>query len=350
MVKMISCFTFFNEIDLLKLRLSYEYNFYDNIVIVEATKTHAGHPKILYFHKYQHLFADYLDKIVYVVVDVMPEVIKEQYIGCNNLIAPEYRWHLEEHQRNCILRGLLKIRLEDNDLILINDLDEIVSCEKVNHVSSLIKSGQIHYFQLYDYRYSVALPHHGKNWLGGYMTQYKHLIKSDVSMLRTMAWLELINTFSWKRPINNLKIIRRLIINLIQQQKITKDYGINTEYQSFMELRQKLFYGSCKEMLNNCQIDDFRFHENAGCHLSMMSGGYKQWVKFKIENFAHSECSQSLSVENIQEDIYIDMKKFISQQLNNNLYDFNNVDMEIPYFIRKLVPEFPFLLLPKELE
>ena len=45
MRKIYDCFTFYNEFDLLELRLSEHYDYVDKFVICEANKTHQGHDK-----------------------------------------------------------------------------------------------------------------------------------------------------------------------------------------------------------------------------------------------------------------------------------------------------------------
>ena len=62
------CCIFFNEIDLLQIRLKELYDYVDHFVIVEAEETHRGVPKPLHFPANQHLFAKYLDKIIYVPI------------------------------------------------------------------------------------------------------------------------------------------------------------------------------------------------------------------------------------------------------------------------------------------
>ena len=109
--KIIDCFTFYNELDMLKFRLEYLYDTVDHFVLVEATRTHAGNPKSLYFQDNKHLFQPYLDKIVHVVVEDMPD--------------GNDPWVRERFQRNAIRRGTSNIKLNDNDKIIISDLDEI---------------------------------------------------------------------------------------------------------------------------------------------------------------------------------------------------------------------------------
>ena len=54
-MKIYDCFTFFNELELLDLRLKELYNYVDYFVLVEATLTHTGKTKDLIFEKLQSL-------------------------------------------------------------------------------------------------------------------------------------------------------------------------------------------------------------------------------------------------------------------------------------------------------
>jgi beta-1,4-mannosyl-glycoprotein beta-1,4-N-acetylglucosaminyltransferase len=61
------CFTFFNELDLLEIRLETLNDVVDKFVLVEATKTFRGENKVLYFKDNQERFAKFLKKIIYIV-------------------------------------------------------------------------------------------------------------------------------------------------------------------------------------------------------------------------------------------------------------------------------------------
>ena len=50
-MKVYDCFTFFNELDLLEIRLNELNDVVDYFVLVEATTTYSGKPKELYFQK-----------------------------------------------------------------------------------------------------------------------------------------------------------------------------------------------------------------------------------------------------------------------------------------------------------
>jgi beta-1,4-mannosyl-glycoprotein beta-1,4-N-acetylglucosaminyltransferase len=106
------CFTFFNELDLLELRLTELSGLVDRFVIVESTLTHMGAPKPLYYADNKERFAAFRDRIIHIVVDDMPDAAAEK--------DP---WVREVGQRNAIARGLSGAR--PSDRIIVSDLDEI---------------------------------------------------------------------------------------------------------------------------------------------------------------------------------------------------------------------------------
>ena len=110
--KIYDCCMFFNEVELLQIRLEELYDYVDHFVIVESQETHRGTPKPLYFLENQHLFEKYLDKIIYVP-------LTEKLKTSNNPKS----WKRENYQRNQVLRGLKGCT--DEDIIMISDLDEI---------------------------------------------------------------------------------------------------------------------------------------------------------------------------------------------------------------------------------
>ncbi len=110
-VKIYDCFTFFNELELLELRLESLWDVVDCFVIVEADKTHANNPKPLNFAEHVRDFEKYLPKIHYVADhSVVP------YKGVGD-------WSIENNQRNNIMQGLTDA--EPDDLIMVSDADEI---------------------------------------------------------------------------------------------------------------------------------------------------------------------------------------------------------------------------------
>ena len=62
---MIDCFLFFQELDLLEIRLKYLNNYVDYFVIVESCQTFSGVDKDYVFEKNRERFEEYKEKIIY---------------------------------------------------------------------------------------------------------------------------------------------------------------------------------------------------------------------------------------------------------------------------------------------
>lgn len=111
-MKIYDCFMFYNELDILKLRMDILYNYVDFFVIVEANKTLRGNDKPYYFEQNKLMFSAYLDKIIHVKVDDLP------------IYDSVGSYSIERFQRDAIMRALV-LRCKYDDIILISDVDEI---------------------------------------------------------------------------------------------------------------------------------------------------------------------------------------------------------------------------------
>ena len=111
-MKVYDCFTFYNEFELLELRLMALWDVVDYFVIVEANLKHQGEPKDFNLLKRADDFKDFWTKIRYVAADLTQIPFK----GTGD-------WSLEKAQRNAIMNGIGDAA--DDDLIMISDLDEI---------------------------------------------------------------------------------------------------------------------------------------------------------------------------------------------------------------------------------
>jgi hypothetical protein len=119
------CFLYYNERDLLDVRLHELEGVVDRFVLVESITTHSGKPKPLYFEQVKREYEDW--PITHVVVSD-PALITDEWsrrFHPNNSMD----WARENHQRNCILRGLREASLDD--VVMISDLDEIPRAERV---------------------------------------------------------------------------------------------------------------------------------------------------------------------------------------------------------------------------
>lgn len=115
------CFSFYNELDLLKIRLEELYPIVDKFVIVEGDRSFRGNNKEFIFYNNKDKFQKYKDKIIYL-----------QY----NFPIGELNLMHEHNQKNSLVKGFL--RADKDDLILFGDIDEIPKREKLKEAVELI--------------------------------------------------------------------------------------------------------------------------------------------------------------------------------------------------------------------
>lgn len=123
------CFPFFNEIDILKLRLEILDPYVDKFVLEEATVTFSGEPKPLYFQENLHLFEKWKDKIIHVVVDHCPKGLPTH--------------DMDKYQKDHLLQGIAHCK--PDDICIFSDVDEIPNPEIFKELFSGMEMGKIYH-------------------------------------------------------------------------------------------------------------------------------------------------------------------------------------------------------------
>lgn len=131
-------FIFYNEVDILKIRLEELYPIVDRFVIVEASHTFRGNPKTSVFNENIDKFERYLDKITLIWCD----------------LSGYYKdaWAREEAQRNAIGEGFKD--LKSSDIVMVSDVDEIPRRSIVNR---LRKTKSMYGIVLQRYQYGINI-------------------------------------------------------------------------------------------------------------------------------------------------------------------------------------------------
>jgi beta-1,4-mannosyl-glycoprotein beta-1,4-N-acetylglucosaminyltransferase len=112
---------FYNESDLLEIRLNILDPVVDKFVILEARKTFIGKEKPLNFDPIR--FAKWKDKIIYHIIDEPTDEEWQQAKDSPNTGAGEHWWVREFCQKEAMLKALKFCN--DDDIVFISDLDEI---------------------------------------------------------------------------------------------------------------------------------------------------------------------------------------------------------------------------------
>lgn len=225
--KIIDCFTFYNELKMLKFRLEELYDHVDYFVIVESDVTFSGNKKELFFKDNRNQFKKYLPKIIHVVINDMPEY--------------DNNWKREEHQRNAIKQGIKRINLNQNDLILIGDVDEIPNMESVNKIAYKL-GDEILTLEMDMYYYNLECKNLNP-WKGIVITKFKNLLIYNPEELRK-------NRFKYDRVANGgwhfsyffgSNNIKNKIKNFSHQEYNTNEFTNNNNINRKMENCEDLF-------------------------------------------------------------------------------------------------------------
>lgn len=115
------CFPFFNELELLEIRLNELDSVVDKFVLVEATRNFQKKEKPLIFEQNKKKFEKFLPKIEHIVVDKYPNFF-------THFRVPK-TWDYENHQRDQVKLGLRSCQPED--VIILSDIDEIPKPEAI---------------------------------------------------------------------------------------------------------------------------------------------------------------------------------------------------------------------------
>lgn len=202
MAKIYDVFTFFNELDLLELRLEILDEVVDKFVLIECVETFSGKPKPLYYEENKQRFQKYHHKIIHHVTHDPPQSYQDlrdrlldpnsdnlmkqicvQALTSSNVPPGELHWLKEFYQKENIRRAL--IGLEDDDYCFITDLDEVWHPD----VTIRCRTHQIEDHKIYKLRqlvYTMYLNNRSSEpWAGTMLTKYKNIKNACLNHLRT---------------------------------------------------------------------------------------------------------------------------------------------------------------------
>ena len=195
--KIFDVFLFFNELDLLEIRLKTLYKIVDYFVITEVDETFSGKKKELIFQKNKSRFKQYEKKIIYNPISKKDlKILKNKEWGKytsdfnislthkhNGRPAKKIKDSLKReisHRDSCIL-GFYKLATP-GDLILLSDLDEIPNPKTIKKtMKNPIKNA--FYFKMDWYLYWINNKV-SESWFGTVLFEYSYLKGKSLDNLR----------------------------------------------------------------------------------------------------------------------------------------------------------------------
>lgn len=179
---LVDAFMFYNEFDVLELRLELLDRYVDRFVLVEAEVNHIGGVKPLFFKQNSERYAKWAHKIQHVIV-TEAESPKEKNPWCR-----------EKYQRECILRGLdggqaldgtPMASVPDSAIVMISDVDEIpdmskVPFERLPHLITVI--------HMWLFIYSLDYTCNTEPWYGTVITTAELVRQFGPNKFRDSRW------------------------------------------------------------------------------------------------------------------------------------------------------------------
>lgn len=201
MSKIYDSFLFFNELDLLDIRLTILDPYVDYFVISECDYTFSGNKKPFYFDDNKNLFSKFLHKIIHIKnynsnetenlintfsnskKNVFDNIIKYYEIVKN---SPETdfgkpHWCLDYLHREFVSLGLSDC--DDDDIIIFSDLDEIPNPEIIKNIKDL-SLDENNYTLYQDYHNYFINNLTGMDWMGSVISKYKTIKLDSLCNLR----------------------------------------------------------------------------------------------------------------------------------------------------------------------
>lgn len=180
-IKIYDIFTYNGEVDILEIHLNILKDYVDKFIIVEAGTTFSGSKKPLYFEKHRERFTDFLDQIIYFVIDDYPNNREICEIADKSSSVPKNgpeHWRREFYQKESIKKAL--VDLKEDDICFIGDVDEIWNPKTV------IDYRKNNIFKLKQKVYTYFLNNmSSQEWAGTIVTKYKNIQNGCLNHLRT---------------------------------------------------------------------------------------------------------------------------------------------------------------------
>jgi beta-1,4-mannosyl-glycoprotein beta-1,4-N-acetylglucosaminyltransferase len=146
----IDCFSFFNELELLDIRLNALDPYVDKFVLVEAAKTQTLKDKPFVFEENKEKFNKFLDKIVHVKLE-------KDECPTGDFRQINHDWSMEHFQRDGARQGVESFPTHQDDIVLISDLDEIPNLTELETNIEVIRAESVTSFTQNTFSYFLNM-------------------------------------------------------------------------------------------------------------------------------------------------------------------------------------------------
>jgi beta-1,4-mannosyl-glycoprotein beta-1,4-N-acetylglucosaminyltransferase len=258
MAKIIDSFLFFQELDLLEIRLEYLYDKVDNFIILEACQTFTGKAKPFNFENNKDRFEKYLDKIIYFkiedfhdsyesVINFLKSKNDEVYTKASNMLESHthypkdgLHWVLDDYHRESLHIAYAQYA-EDDDIVFLSDLDEIPT-QTIFDDSKLLNSNKPIVCKQHEFMYFLNY-YNNSEWLGTIFSKYSTIKNTSL---------------------NNLRIDSKVTRNIVDKKEYDNGGYHFTSVGSIEDIKKKIQSWGHQEFNTKGILDRIEYNINTG--------------------------------------------------------------------------------------
>ena len=202
-MKIFDSFHFFQELELLEIRLRYLYDNVDHFIILESSQVFSGQKKDFLFEKNKKLFEKYSDKIYYFKLDNFQtsySSLKRFLINSGNFVDQnilsfmeshnnypknKLNWVLDTYTREALHHPFAE-HIKGDDIVLFSDIDEIPSLDFIKAIKKNFSSNSSSRFYIAEqteFKYFINLMSLSP-WYGTIAGRYRDISKISLNTLK----------------------------------------------------------------------------------------------------------------------------------------------------------------------
>jgi len=260
--KIYCCFQFFNELELLKLKLEELYSIVDYFVVSESNTTHSGNPKLFYFDENSDQFQKFSSKIIHQKIFDTPNDYlnlqkdsrkSREYNIVVDKINAQTHWNKSQssYGRDSFEKEMLYVPLmgcQNNDIIILGDCDEIPKAKTLKNIIKNFDENKIYHLQHNMFYYYLNL-RKNEPWYGNIVLSYKKFKENSFCEMRQNKKGIFIEDggwhFSYQGSIDTIKHK----IESFGEQSLNLNWvknGLENNINNAIELGKDLYNRPCK--------------------------------------------------------------------------------------------------------
>lgn len=195
---------FFNELDLLDIKLHVLDSYVDYFVILESTKTHSGLDKPLYYNDNKNRYKKFHKKIIHQIIKDTPnnylEVLNRYQYRQNayldfailkRIIDADWfnknvdSYIRDTYEKEALLYPLFGSGCQKEDIVLLGDLDEIPSPQSIEWLLANFNSEEIYHFRQKMFYYYLNVEKRNEPWIGTMAMSFINFLNNSFCRMRS---------------------------------------------------------------------------------------------------------------------------------------------------------------------